>query len=312
MAQVGVTSGAELDGVVLRLMPALMLIVVPVAIAAAGMRLTGKTWAGPAAAFLAVGCGQMNALGAALVVRPIVPESPTLGLSVPMLMGLVVLLVTRWRGTALPGAWVVMVLLAVGASGTKGSATPLVVAGLGVAGLAMIVLNRARVLRIFVDGCLVVAALVVVVVTVFRGSGAGLHLSLADAADATWASHFLGTDTFVHRESLRHDGPPRRAHAGRGGAVPVRLQALARRPRAVVPAGLRARRSRRDRRVRSPRRQPGLLRHPGGAGPHAAGGPRHLGPGGPVVASPACSPSSASPRSPACSPRVARSSCWAR
>lgn len=200
MAQVGVTSGAELDGVLLRFMPALMLIVVPVAIAAAGMRLTGKMWAGPAAAFLAVACGQMNAFGAEIVVRPIIPESPTLGLSVPMLMGLIVLLVTRWRGTALPGAWAVMVLLAIGASGTKGSATPLVVAGLGVAGLAMIVLDRRRVARIFVDGCLMVAALLFVVVTVFRGSGAGLHLSLADAARATWGSSLLGSDTFVHRE----------------------------------------------------------------------------------------------------------------
>ncbi|KRB80305.1 hypothetical protein ASE01_02120 [Nocardioides sp. Root190] len=200
MAQVGATSGAELDSVLLRFMPAVMLVVVPVAVAAAAVRLTDRAWAGPVAALLVVGCGQMNAFGADIFRRPIIPESPTLGLSVPMLMALLVVIVTRWRRTAMPGAWVVLVLLAVGAAGTKGSATPLVIAGLGLAGLMMLLLNRQYAARIFADGCLCVAAVVVVIATVFRGSGAGLHFGFADAAAQTWGGRLLGTDTVWSRE----------------------------------------------------------------------------------------------------------------
>ena len=103
IAQVGVTSGASLDGVLLRFMPVVIPIVIVFTIAVAALRLTGRAWAGIAAAFLVLTPGMMNFLGVSTTRYPMTPLSPTLGLSAPILVVLVVLLALRWRGDAAPG-----------------------------------------------------------------------------------------------------------------------------------------------------------------------------------------------------------------
>jgi hypothetical protein len=193
VAQVSATSGAGVDEVLMRVMPLLMPVVVSLSVAVAAMRLTGRAWSGPFAALLTMCCGSVNFFGVLTGRLPVTPLSPSLGISVPMLLGVVVLLVVRWRRKALPGASLVLLLLAVAATGTKGSTTPLVIAGLGVAAAAMLLFNRSALLRVLVDLGIVLGALVPVFFFVFRKSGAGLHLSARDAAGQTWAGELLGT-----------------------------------------------------------------------------------------------------------------------
>lgn len=199
IAQVSATSTAGLDEVLLRFMPLLMPIVVVLAVAVAAVRVTGVAWSGPVASLLTMGCGSMNVLGISMPRLPITPLSPSLGLSVPMLVALVVVLAVRWRREAMSGTWLLVVVLALGAAGTKGSSTPLVVAGLGLAALVMLFVDRRMFVRVVVDGVLVVTGLALAVVFVFRGSGAGLHFSLADAAAQAWPGTWLGTEPILLR-----------------------------------------------------------------------------------------------------------------
>lgn len=192
IAQVGVTSGAELDGILLRFMPVLVPVVVVAAAASAALRLTGRPWSAPVAAALTVAGGSLNVLGKINPGLPMTPLSPSLGLSVPMLLALVVLLAMRWRGEALRGAFVLVPVLSLGAAGTKGSATPLVVAGLGLAIVAMTFADRRRLPALVGDMALVMSGLVAALVGVFRGSGAGLHFSIQDAAEQTPIATWLG------------------------------------------------------------------------------------------------------------------------
>ncbi|MBB5873297.1 hypothetical protein F4553_006731 [Allocatelliglobosispora scoriae] len=192
VAQVSQTSTAGLDEVLFRFMPALMPVVVVLSVAIAAVRLTGHAWAGPAAGAIALIGGDLNVVGAISAGFPLTPLSPSLGLGAPMLVGAVLVMALRWKKAMLSGSVFVLPLLALGASGSKGSTLPLVVAGLGLALVAMFVFNRGQIRAVLGDLAMVIGVLIFSVVVVFHGSGAGLHISPTDAAEQTAAARWLG------------------------------------------------------------------------------------------------------------------------
>ena len=197
VAQVSVVSGAGLDEVLMRFMPALMPLAVVLAVATAAVRLSGRPWTGLVAAILTMAGGDLNAFDKATPGYPIAPLSPSLALSVPVLIAIVVLLALRWRGELLPGGVVLLPLLAFIAAGTKGSTAPLIVAGLALAAAAMSIFDRSRLRTVLVDLGIVLSCLVFAMVTVFRGSDAGLHIDLLGAAQASPAAVWLnGVDNW--------------------------------------------------------------------------------------------------------------------
>jgi hypothetical protein len=185
-------SGLGLDEVIIRFMPAVMPAIVVVCTAVAALRLSGRPLVGVVAGVLTMAGGTLNVFDRFAPGYPVEPLSPTLALGAPTLLALVVVLATRWRGESLTGAFVLVPLLSVAAAGTKGSTSPLVVAGLGVALLAMLVWDRSRVRAVATDLLVVAAALVLTIIVVFHGSSAGLAFGVADAAEQTATGTWLG------------------------------------------------------------------------------------------------------------------------
>lgn len=210
VAQISQSAGVPLDETLFRFAPVLLPLVAALVVATAAVRLSGRAWAGPVAAVLTMAGGDFTVFGTVEPNRAVDPLSPSLGLSLPMLVALVVVLACRWRGQARSCAVLLIPLLAVGAAGTKGSALPLVVAGLGVAAGAMLVLDRSRVRRLSLDLLLVVGCLGFAVVVVFHGSGEGLHLAplwLRDSpSNSTWVGQAVAVVSEVARRSARGAG----------------------------------------------------------------------------------------------------------
>lgn len=182
VAHVSQASGAELDEVLLRFMPALMPLVVVLSVAAAAVRLTGHAWTGPIAALLTLAGGDLNLFGVPGQALGIAPLSPSLSLSVPVLVAMVVLMGLRWRREVSKAALLPLAALAFVAAGTKGSTLPLVVAGLALAAAAMVVFDRSRLRGVLVDLSLILGCLLAAFVLVFHGSDAGLTLDPSGAA----------------------------------------------------------------------------------------------------------------------------------
>lgn len=196
MAQVAATSGAGVDEMVLRFEPLLFPVVVAVTVAVVAHRLTTVVWAGPLAAFLTFALGGANPLGAIDGLAPLTPLSPSVAPSVGMLLGLVLVIVMRWRGELPRVSLLLVFALAIGAAGAKGSTTPLAVVGVAAALGAMVLFDRTKVRTVVPDLVAVIAGLLVAVKVVFRGTEAGLHLSLHDSAQQTWvAARLTGVDT---------------------------------------------------------------------------------------------------------------------
>jgi hypothetical protein len=185
IAQVSTVSGAGLDEVLFRFMPALMPLIIVLVVAIAAVRLTGRAWTGPVAALLAIAGSELNIFGVGTPGYPMAPLSPSLAPSVPLLIAIVVLIAFRWRGGMSRVGLLLLPLLALAATGTKGSTMPLVVAGLGLAFVAMVVFDRSRLRSVLLDTVVVTVTLVVALVVVFQGSDSGLHVEFHDAAMST-------------------------------------------------------------------------------------------------------------------------------
>jgi len=181
IAQVSIVSGTGLDEVLMRFMPAVIPLAVALSVGTAAVRLSGRAWAGPVAAVLALAGGDLNVFGEITPGYPVAPLSPSLGLGAPMVVGLVVVLAQRWRGQLRRGGYALVPVLAFAAAGTKGSTLPLVVAGLALAIAAAVLFDRSRVRPLLGDLAVVTACLLVALVVVFRGSGAGLRFDLVGA-----------------------------------------------------------------------------------------------------------------------------------
>lgn len=197
VAQVATVSGTGLDEVLFRFMPALMPLTIVLVVAIAAVRLTGRPWTGPVAAVLTMAGGEVNVFGLLTPAYPVSALSPSLAPSVPLLIAIVVLLNFRWRGGMSRAGLVLLPLLALAAAGTKGSTMPLVVAGLGLAFVAMAVFDRSRLRGVLLDLLLVTGMLVLALVVVFQGSDSGLHVQPHDAAMATPPLRQLGQTTLI-------------------------------------------------------------------------------------------------------------------
>lgn len=184
VAQVATASGTGLDEVLLRFQSA----ITPFAVASAGaaaVRLTGRARTGPVAALLTLSGGDLNVFGRVTPGFPIAPPSPGDGLSAVLVIALVLLLGAHWQRALRPGGRLLLPLLTFRAAGTKGSTIPVVVAGLGLATVAMAVFNRTRLRTVLTDLGVVAASLSVAVVVVFKGGSSGPRI---DPHGALWAT----------------------------------------------------------------------------------------------------------------------------
>lgn len=187
VAQLERAGGGEAAALLLRVVPALSVVLVPCLVAVVAVRLSRSWVAGPVAALLAVLAGDLDLLaggsrGGSLVDA----DSPSLALATAFLLLLLVALERRWRDELVGprvGAGVVLAL-GVLAAGTKGSALPVVVAGCALATVVAFVRGHARRWRVATDLGLLVGALLLVVLVLFRGGAQELTIDLVEALRA--------------------------------------------------------------------------------------------------------------------------------
>ena len=203
VANLSVVSGVELDQTLLRFSPVFLPMVVAVIVATAAMRFSGRAWTGPLAAFLTLAGGDLSFFGEPAINHPLDPFSPSLGLSVPMLVALVVVLVCRWRGEARSGAFLLIPLLGLAAAGTKGSTLPLIVAGLATAVAAAVLFDRSRLRTLVPELLTVIACLGFAIVVIFHGSEAGLRVAPRLATAAQPLFDWLGGPKVVRTDLAR-------------------------------------------------------------------------------------------------------------
>ncbi len=192
IAQVTASSGVPLDIVLMRVLPAVMPIVAVSCVAALALRLTRSPHVALGAIALASLGGQTTPFHFNGPHPMVTPDSPTLGLGVPTLMALVAVLAMRWRGQAQRGSIILVPVLTVIASGTKGSTAPAVIAGLALALVAMLIWQRRLVLPLLADLAMTSVALVLTLVIVFHGSASGLKLGVGASAKQTTLAGALG------------------------------------------------------------------------------------------------------------------------
>jgi hypothetical protein len=194
VAQVSKASGVALDEVLFRFMPVLMPLVVVVAVAISAVRLSGRPWTGPVAAWVLMACGNLNVFAERTPGSPTRPFSPSLPFALPFVVAIVTVLALRWRGAFGRGGTGVLVVLCICAAGTKGSTLPLIVAGLGLAIVAMLLIDRTRVRAIAIDLAIVTGSLILAYAVLFRGASGGIRVDPWAAADQTTGAQSLGTD----------------------------------------------------------------------------------------------------------------------
>lgn len=174
VAQIAGAGNLGVDVTLLRVLPLLAPIVVAFALAGSALRLTGS---GPAAA-IAVVLGSVGGV-ASMVGAPsgyltVVPASPTVAMSVPPMLVAVTVIATRWRAEVDSWALPAVFALAVVATGSKGSTTPLLLSGLGVVIVLALFFDRALARLAAVDAAVVILAVVSCLIVVFHGSADAL------------------------------------------------------------------------------------------------------------------------------------------
>lgn len=185
IAHVTATSGVGIDQVLIRFLPALMPVLAVTCICVLGLRLSHSAVVALVTAALGLLGGQGQPWGIQSTSLPITPLSPTLGLGIPTLVALVLVLATRWRGEAQRGAVWLVPALGVIATGTKGSTSPIVIAGLALAAVAMLLWNRPMFRPVLLDTVTMIIALIATMVLVFHGSVAGLKLGVTASSQQT-------------------------------------------------------------------------------------------------------------------------------
>ena len=191
VAQVALAGDVPLDAVLVRIVPPLFPALTVFAVAAAAVRLSNRLWAGPLAAFLAVVAGELDLLGGGQGTPIVAPLSPSLAFSVLVSMALLALLGSRWKGAPRPGSTALVIVFAVIAAGAKGSAAPVMIAGLGLAVVVAWLGSWPRRRIVTTDAFLVLASSLVLYLVVFRGSTGGLSLDVVQALQTKGASKAL-------------------------------------------------------------------------------------------------------------------------
>ncbi|MGL5849197.1 MAG: hypothetical protein ACRCZD_00320, partial [Phycicoccus sp.] len=136
MAWVARTGDIDAGAVLLRLHPALMPVVVALAVVGGARRVSGSWAAAAAAAPLAFLTAQASVIQSSTLQLPVTAASPTLATGVPVTVAVLVILTLRWRGRVGVDGLVLAGVLGFVASGTKGSAMPPLVAGVALAAVA--------------------------------------------------------------------------------------------------------------------------------------------------------------------------------
>lgn len=181
-AQVGVGGDIPLDVVLYRLMPAVVSVAAIAIVAASAIRMADHEWAGPIAAVLVVLAGDIDLLSGAVPSGLIDHRSPSLGLSNILLVGLLCLLTLRWRpGSRSPWTVGLLVALAVGTAGTKGSALPVVIAGVSLALLVTVAGRWPQRHIVALDLAILTGLMSVAFLTLFGGATGQLRMDAAAA-----------------------------------------------------------------------------------------------------------------------------------
>lgn len=197
MGQLSSVSGAPAPQVVLRFAPAFLVVASVAAVAALTLRLTQSAGAAAAAAALVTGANYATFWHASGLAAPITPLSPTLAPSLIVLVALIALLIIRIRGYCTGTNAVAVVLLAIVAAGAKGSATPLVVAGLALATAVVALVHRPALPRVAVDLVLVAVGLLATMKLIFHGSADGLTVDPKAAVQFAWPIARVGGSTAI-------------------------------------------------------------------------------------------------------------------
>ncbi|MGL5911639.1 MAG: hypothetical protein ACRCZP_16685, partial [Phycicoccus sp.] len=194
MAWVARTGDIDAGTVLLRLHPALMPVVVALAVVGGARRVSGSWAAAAVAAPLAFLTAQASVIQSSTLQLPVTAASPTLATGVPVTVAVLVVLTLRWRGRVGVDGLVLAGVLGFVASGTKGSAMPPLVAGVALAAVAGLVWRHRASRRVWLDLAVLTGALVLAVMVVFQGAAGGLRLDLVDSIGQTSLGQVLNPD----------------------------------------------------------------------------------------------------------------------
>ncbi|TWE07281.1 hypothetical protein [Rudaeicoccus suwonensis] len=192
MAQLSSVANVSATDVVLRFAPAFLPVVAVAAIAAVALRMTGSAFAAGASALIAMWGGYVDLWNTGRVAAPLTPLSPTLAPSLVALMALASLVTIRLRGDRRWGGAVALCVFAIVAAGAKGSATPLLVAGLALAAVAALLWNRRMLRPLLVDTACVAAGLLISIKVIFNGSTDALTFDPPQALQSSWPIAAIG------------------------------------------------------------------------------------------------------------------------
>ncbi len=179
-------SGVELHEIVYRLhaVPLAILTVLLTAVLAA--RVSGRIWAGPVAAALTIFVGLFSPYAWHWVGPPTwelslltghIWGSPTQNYGLVVFLPLVLLVTDRIRGAAgAAGQWTAIVVLAFATTGGKATFLPLLLAGVGLAGLTALISRRRIERPLLIVGGIGLAGLAYAQQVLFGGTTAGMQL----------------------------------------------------------------------------------------------------------------------------------------
>ncbi len=193
MAAGSLITGVDPSMVFLRLWLGPILYAAVLALAAVARQVTGRWWAGPAAAGLAILIpplnlgGPMQAAGGSAVSA----YSPSLTYMLVLLMLLTTLCLGVVRGHRIGGGWFLLAGAAVACAGAKASGLPLLAAGMLAASAASLVMRR-RVPWSILGAIAVLLGAMLVGVALFVGGGAGA-LSVRLLGIERWMPPFQST-----------------------------------------------------------------------------------------------------------------------
>ena len=190
MASAHLVSGVPEASVVLRLWPALMVVLALVAAAVLARELSGIWWSGPLAATSVGMLRGIQLLPVGSSPAAVNGLSPSQAYVTPLALTCAVLVIGALRGERLGRGWIAVVLVAVVASGSKPTALPMLAAGAVMATIASVIMRRAS-WRSGVGLLGVVAVIFPVSSKLLSGSDAGTTIRLFDYVEWLPLYHLL-------------------------------------------------------------------------------------------------------------------------
>lgn len=177
-------TGVPNDVLVTRWAPVFLGVVIVLALACLGTRLGGPA-AGAVLALASVVVRQIPLQSSWSLFSLFTPISPSTGFGLLVGIGLVTVLVARWRGESPWWGVPLLALLCVTVGGAKGSWLPILAVGCVLAALVALVGRSRFTLRVLLDTGVVIGSLVLALRVLFRGNDGGTAVvpfhSLADS-----------------------------------------------------------------------------------------------------------------------------------